>query len=60
LETPTWNRNPLQEVYPWGTIRKASPAANKMTAEELSGEEIDRIRVWADHYLEVFNYTTFI
>jgi len=60
LEMPTWNRNPLEEVYPWGTIRRASPAANKITAEELSGEEIDKIRVWADHYLEVFNYTTFM
>lgn len=60
LDIPTWNRNPLQEVYPWGTIRKASPAANKLTAEELSGQEIDRVRVWAGHYLEVFNYTTFI
>lgn len=60
LKMPTWNRNPLEEVYPWGTIRRASPAANKVTAEELSGEEIDKIRVWADHYLEVFNYTTFM
>jgi len=60
LKMPTWNRNPLEEVYPWGTIRRASPAANKITAEELSGEEIDKIRVWADHYLEVFNYTTFL
>ena len=60
LETPTWNRNPLEEVYPWGTIRRASPAANKITAEELSGEEIAKIRVWADHYLEVFNYTAFL
>ena len=60
LEMPTWNRNPLEEVYPWGTIRRASPAANKITAEELSGEEIAKIRVWADHYLEVFNYTAFM
>jgi hypothetical protein len=60
LEIPTWNRNPLEEVYPWGTIRRASPAANKITAEELSGEEIAKIRVWADHYLEVFNYTNFM
>jgi hypothetical protein len=60
LEMPTWNRNPLEEVYPWGTIRRASPAANKITAEELSAEEIDKIRVWANHYLEVFNYTTFM
>jgi hypothetical protein len=60
LEMPTWNRTPLEEVYPWGTIRRASHAANKNTAEELSGEEIDKIRIWADHYLEVFNYTTFL
>lgn len=60
LQMPTWNRNPLEEVYPWGTIRRASSAANKITAEELSSEEIDKIRVWADHYLEVFNYTAFM
>ena len=60
LQMPTWNRNPLEEVYPWGTIRRASSAANKTTAEELSAEEIDKIRVWADHYLEVFNYTAFM
>jgi hypothetical protein len=60
LQIPTWNRNPLDEVYPWGTIRRASPEANKMTAHELSDEEIDRIYIWAEHYLEVFNYTTFL
>ena len=39
LRTPTWNGKPLKEVYPWGTIRKATPEPNLATAAELSSEE---------------------
>ncbi len=60
LEQPTWNGNPLEEVYPWGTIRKASPQANRATAEELTGEEIDRIRVWAGPYPAILEYSKFM
>ena len=28
LRTPTWNGAFLEEIYPWGTIRKASPEHN--------------------------------
>jgi hypothetical protein len=56
LGEPTWNSNPLEEVYPWGTIRKATAAANKTTAEELSKEEIERVAIWTDQYLDVFDY----
>lgn len=56
----TWNGQALEEVYPWGTIRKATPEANKATAEELSAEEIERVRIWTEHYLDVFEYTKFM
>jgi hypothetical protein len=60
LKTPTWNGNELQEVYPWGTIRKATPEANLATAQELSARERDEIRTYAWQYLEVFDYKGFI
>jgi len=60
LQKPTWNGAALEEVYPWGTIRKASPEANKATADELSKAEIEAVRVWAQPYLETFKYEGFI
>ena len=53
---PTWNREPLTEVYPWGTIRVPNVAMNKATAEELSPEEQERIRKWATPFLSMFGY----
>ena len=40
LKTATFNGIQLSEVYPWGTIRRATPAANRATAAELS--EVER------------------
>jgi Sulfotransferase family len=60
LRTPTWNGTELEEVYPWGTIRKATPEANLATAQELSADERDAIRTYAWQYLEVFSYKSFI
>jgi hypothetical protein len=56
---PTWNGTVLDEVYPWGTIRKANSAANRETAEELSSEERDRVRDAAVGYLTSFCYEDF-
>jgi len=56
LSTPSWNGTKLEEVYPWGTIRKATPAANIATANELSDEEKEEVRMRAGHFLEVFDY----
>ncbi|MFN8564850.1 MAG: hypothetical protein U0703_25230 [Anaerolineae bacterium] len=47
LRKPTWNGTELEEVYPWGTLRKVTPADNKATAEELSPSERDEIRAYA-------------
>lgn len=59
LRKPTWNGRELEEVYPWGTIRQATPEANKRTAEELSADERDRVRRYASQYLETFDYKGF-
>jgi hypothetical protein len=56
LVKPSWNGAPLGEVYPWGTIRVATPDANLATAGELSREEQDEIRSRTRQYLEVFGY----
>jgi hypothetical protein len=47
-------------VYPWGTIRSATPEANKATAEELSAQEREEIRARTGQYLDHFGYTDFI
>jgi hypothetical protein len=60
LKTPTWNGAPLKEIYPWGTIRTATPDANIATANGLSSGERDAVRAWAQHYLENFRYKDLI
>ncbi len=60
LQTPTWNGTPLDQVYPWGTIRTPTPAANRATAEELSPRERDEVRARGWQYLETFDYKSFL
>lgn len=60
LKTPSWNGNPLEEVYPWGTIRKATPEANRATAIELTAQERDEIRGRTWQYLDKFDYKNFV
>ncbi|HYW53549.1 MAG TPA: sulfotransferase [Candidatus Elarobacter sp.] len=60
LGYPSWNGKRLHEVYPWGTIRKATPEANAATAAELTPAERDEIRARAWPYLEPFGYGGFI
>lgn len=60
LRKVTWNGNELGEVYPWGTIRQATPEANRATANQLSSEVQAAIRNYAWQYLDVFDYKTFI
>jgi hypothetical protein len=43
LRTPTFNGSELAEVYPWGTLRRATPDANRATALELTPAERDEI-----------------
>jgi hypothetical protein len=59
LSETTWNGEVLQEVFPWGTIRRATTEANVATARELSAAEQDDVAVRAAHYLDVFDYKAF-
>jgi len=60
LGAVSWNGSALDQVYPWGTIRTPTPAANRQTARELTTAQIDEIRVRARPYLEAFGYENFI
>lgn len=59
LDRPSWNGTALQEVYPWGTIRKATPEANRATAAELTAPEHAEVARMTWQYLDVFNYAAF-
>jgi hypothetical protein len=56
LALPSWNGAPLTEIYPWGTIRSATVAANLATARELGPSETDRIGEMAWQYLKPLGY----
>ncbi len=60
FNAPTWNGNELEEVYPWGTLRKVTPEVNKATAQELSADEQAAIRDYTWQYLDPFDYTNFL
>lgn len=59
LASPSWNGEPIEEVYPWGTIRVPTPEANAATARELSAEEQEAIRQRCWQYVDVFGYVDF-
>ena len=59
LRTPSWNGTALEEIYPWGTIRRATPAVNRETAAQLSVAEREEIRERARPYLELLDYASF-
>jgi Sulfotransferase family len=60
LGGPSWNGVELTEVYPWGTIRRATPEQNLATAEELSESERDEVAARAFQYLDVLGYEGFL
>lgn len=60
LRAPSWNGQELEEVYPWGTIRRAEPAANLATAHELTADEQAEVGARAWQYLDVFGYSNFL
>jgi hypothetical protein len=60
LAMPTWNGNKLDQVYPWGTIRIPTPAANRATAAELSAEEQEEIRLRTALFADKLGYADFL
>jgi hypothetical protein len=57
---PSWNGRRLTEVYPWGTIRVATPEANTRTAAELDDAERAEVTRRARSMLEPLGYTDFL
>jgi hypothetical protein len=60
LGAPSWNGKTLNEVYPWGTIRTPTPAANRATADELSSAEKEEVRVRVGGLLDRLGYAGFL
>lgn len=60
LAQPSWNGEPLEEVFPWGTIRTPTPEANLATAQELTAEEREEVGRRAWQYLDAFGYAGFL
>lgn len=60
LRRVSWNGQPLPTVYPWGTIRTATPEANRRTAGELTAAEQDEVRLQTGVYLDAFDYRRFL
>lgn len=56
----SWNGKELDEVYPWGTVRKANPEANLATARELDASEVEEIRLRTWQYLDAYDYADFL
>jgi hypothetical protein len=60
LDVPSHNGETLAEVYPWGTIRHATPEANRASAAELSAQEQAAVRHHAGLFLNPFGYDSFL
>jgi hypothetical protein len=60
LAHPSWNGRKLDQVYPWGTIRTPTPEANRATAEELSSQEQEQVRLRTQPLLGVLGYEDFL
>jgi hypothetical protein len=60
LATPSFNGRALEEVYPWGTIRRATSEVNRETALELGMEEREEVRRRGRPYLEILGYEGFV
>jgi hypothetical protein len=60
LAHPSWNGRELEQVYPWGTIRAATPEANLATANELTEDEQASVRERAHEFLEPLGYDGFL
>jgi hypothetical protein len=58
---PSFNgRDISEQVYPWGTVVKATPEANIATAGELSNEEFEEVRARTTTLLKAFDYEDLI
>lgn len=52
----TWNGDRLENITPWGAIAEATPEENKRRRDELSDDEIQRIRSHSQTTLKALGY----
>jgi hypothetical protein len=58
---PSFNGADISDqVYPWGTLVKATPAANIDTLNELSDSEFERVRGLTTEMVKVFDYESLL
>jgi hypothetical protein len=60
LAWPSWNGRPLEQVYPWGTVRTPTPEANRATANELNAAQRAEVAVRSGPLLSAFGYEGFL
>lgn len=60
LLEPSWNGKTMNQVYPWGTIRTPTPAANIATMNELDAEQKRAIKAITSVMLPAFGYETMV
>lgn len=53
---PSFNRKPLEQIYPWGTIKSATVNANIATARELNEDQIEAIQINCGPFLSNWGY----
>jgi hypothetical protein len=56
---PSWNGEPMDQVYPWGTVRTPTTEANIATMNELSADQKARIKALSLVMLRNLGYENF-
>jgi Sulfotransferase family len=56
---PSWNGQPMDQVYPWGTVRTPTTEANLATMNELTADEKARIKALSIVMLRGLGYENF-
>jgi|GEM_PF-258807 len=56
---PSFNRQPLQQVHPWGTIKTPTTEANIATANELSADQKRQLQTECRLMLDLCGYGDF-
>lgn len=56
---PSFNRKPLEQVAPWGTIKYPTPEANVATAKELSHDQASQILTECKEVVKDWAYLSF-
>ena len=58
---PSWNGKDISDnIYPWGTINKATPSENKAVISRLTQQEIDEIVCYSKLMIKQFGYESFV